>query len=113
MKNLKPILIASLMNNGGLARAYDAWQISLLKNPKKAKDRNKKLPGFENYTLEQLFYIAYGQNYCSTNSFFDIESDHSPGIARINGVVTNSKHFAKTFNCPTNSPMNPEIKCII
>jgi len=103
----------NLADNGGLARAYDAWKYSLLKNPEKAATRNLKLPGFENYTIDQLFYIAYGYSYCLPNSILYAIDVHSPGIARVNGVVANSKHFAKTFNCPTNSPMNPENKCLI
>jgi len=102
----------NLADNGGLARAYEAWQLSLLENPEKAARRNKKLPGFENYTIDQLFYIAYGQLFCSINT--KKENDvHPPGIARVNGVVANSEHFAKTFNCPRKSSMNPEKKCII
>jgi len=103
----------NLADNGGLTRAYDAWKYSLLKNPEKAAERNLKLPGLENYTIDQLFYIAYGLNYCSKPSVYSKMDVHSPGIARVNGVVANSKHFAQTFNCPTNSPMNPENKCLI
>ena len=103
----------NLADNGGLARAYDAWQLSLLKNPERAAERNKKLPGFENFTIDQLFYIAYGQSFCSIEEIYIKIEKHSPGIARINGAVANSKHFAKAFNCPTKSAMNPENKCLI
>ncbi|ORX57154.1 zincin [Piromyces finnis] len=103
----------NLADNGGLARAYDAWQLSLLKNPENAAERNKMLPGFQGYTIDQLFYISYGQTFCSINNSINLIDEHSPGIARINGVISNSKHFAETFNCPSNSPMNPENKCII
>jgi len=103
----------NLADNGGLARAYEAWQLSLLENPEKAARRNKKLPGFENYTIDQLFYIAYGQSYCAINPSYISTDEHSPGIARVNGVVANSEHFAKAFNCPRKSPMNPDNKCII
>ena len=40
-------------------------------------------------------------------------SVHSPGIFRIIGVLSNSEDFAKEYNCPKNSPMNPETKCTI
>ncbi|ORX76355.1 zincin [Anaeromyces robustus] len=103
----------NLADNGGMFRAYEAWQLSLLKNPERAAKRNKKLPGFENYTIDQLFYIAYGQSHCSSSQKYNPYDSHAPGIGRVNGVVVNSKHFAETFNCPTTSAMNPENKCII
>jgi len=84
-----------------------------LKNPERAIERNKKLPGFENYTLDQLFYIAFGQSQCYIPTYKTFVNVHSPGIARINGVVSNSVHFSKTFNCPPKSSMNPEQKCLI
>ncbi len=38
---------------------------------------------------------------------------HTFGKTRINGAVTNNEYFAKAFNCPKNSSMNPEKKCKI
>jgi len=63
--------------------------------------------------MDQLFYISYGLSKCRIDGLEIVNDEHAPSIGRINGVVVNSKHFAKTFNCPTNTPMNPEKKCVI
>ena len=57
-----------------------------------------------------MFYIAYGQSHCSIG---DEKDPHAPGKARVNVVLSNSKDFAKAFNCPTGSPMNPKNKCLM
>ncbi|OUM61532.1 hypothetical protein PIROE2DRAFT_12445, partial [Piromyces sp. E2] len=103
----------NIADNGGLARGYDAWQRSMLKDPQKAAQRNQKLPGLSEYTLDQLFYIAYGQSNCAILPEYERNDPHSFEAARVNVVLSNSKHFAKTFNCPLGSPMNPESKCIL
>lgn len=37
---------------------------------------------------------------------------HSPNGVRVNGVLKNSEEFAKIWNCPKGSPMNPNVeKC--
>jgi len=43
-----------------------------------------------------------------------IENDtHSPDSARVNGVLRNSKDFAKIWNCEEGTHMNPKTKCEI
>jgi len=112
--NGKLTLGENLADNGGLARSYDAYKRSLSK--KKSENNNQLLPNLTKYSKDQLFYISYGQTFCSKfrpeYHINQVHSDpHSPNKVRINGPLSNSKEFAKTFKCKSNSPMNPEKKC--
>ena len=76
-----------------------------------------KLPGL-NYTQEQLFFIGFAQVWCSVNTpealRLQVRNDpHTPSEFRVIGTLSNSHDFAKAFQCPLNSPMNPEQKCAI
>ncbi|ORX68079.1 zincin [Anaeromyces robustus] len=115
--NGKSTLGENLADNGGVDRAYEAWKISIEKDIN-AKENNKLLPGLTKYTQDQLFFIAFGQTWCTKRrpeiAVKYIKTDvHSPPQYRVNGVAYNSQRFAKIFNCPTKSPMNPEKKCVI
>ncbi|OUM67795.1 hypothetical protein PIROE2DRAFT_39719 [Piromyces sp. E2] len=103
----------NIADNGGISRSYEAWKLTLEKNPKKASHQNKKLPGLSQFTFDQLFYISFAQHYCSIENDDAFRNPHSPAKARINLSLSNSKVFAEVFNCPTNSPMNPQNKCEI
>ncbi|KAJ8983446.1 hypothetical protein NQ317_013319 [Molorchus minor] len=77
-----------------------------------------KLPGFENFTSYQLFFIAYGSIWCESISIEDLRlqveyDEHCPNSIRVLGTLQNSEDFAKVFNCPRGSYMNPERKCRI
>ncbi|KAK0083264.1 hypothetical protein PV326_006824 [Microctonus aethiopoides] len=79
---------------------------------------NYKLPGFENYTDAQMFYISFAGVYCEAatlkyKELRDKYSGHSPGRWRVIGSISNTNDFAEAFNCPVGSPMNPEKKCNI
>eukprot|EP00833_Pecoramyces_ruminatium_P012070 jgi/Orpsp1_1/1186102/evm.model.c7180000096890.2 len=104
----------NLSDNGGLNRSYEAWRLSIENNPEKAEKHNMKLPGLSDYTMDQLFFISFAHSYCSVGIDKTLFKDvHSPNKFRANGVVSNNKRFAKAFNCPPNSPMNPDKKCTL
>jgi len=105
----------NIADNGGIKRAFEAWKLSS-KDTKKFKERNKALPGLSKFTPEQLFYVSFGQNYCEKATPTKLENSvdvHAIGKYRVIGVVSNDEDFAKAFNCPKKSPMNPEKKCLI
>jgi len=114
--NGKFTLGENLADNGGLARSYEAYKLSLSKN--KSKSNNKLLPNLTKYTEDQLFYISFGQVWCGkirpeyiVNQV--LTDEHPPKNIRVIGAISNSEEFAKAFKCKPNSPMNPEKKCSI
>jgi predicted metalloendopeptidase len=63
-----------------------------------------------------MFWISYGQLWCS--KYHDsalknliLTDAHSPGEFRVLGPLSNNHDFAKDFNCPVGSRMNPADKC--
>jgi len=69
--------------------------------------------------MDQLFFITYGQLWCDieenkeafVTEYLMLLDVHSPNSARVRGVISNSKEFAKAFNCPAETSMNPKNKC--
>ncbi|ORX81867.1 zincin [Anaeromyces robustus] len=107
----------NLGDNGGISRSYEAWKLSLENDPD-SKEKNKSIPGLSKYTHDQLFFIAFGQNWCSKNSAetnikYYLKNEHPPSKFRVIGTISNSEYFATAFKCKKNSPMNPEKKCKI
>jgi predicted metalloendopeptidase len=94
----------------GIRQSWSTWKATSKTNP--------SLPSFKEYTEEQLFFMAFGLGYCEIASKGymkqSIEGDgHSPAFARVNGIAQNSREFAKAFQCPVGSPMNPVKKCSV
>ncbi|DBA01454.1 TPA: hypothetical protein N0F65_005573 [Lagenidium giganteum] len=67
---------------------------------------------------DKLFFISFANGFAAkstdgaakTNLGVDV---HSPGQWRVNGAVMNNEVFAKVFQCPSGSKMNPEKKCTV
>jgi putative endopeptidase len=86
---------------GGTLIAYIAW--------KKATE-SATLKPIDGFTPDQRFFIGFAQWACENtreeNSRVNALTDpHSPGSARINGIVTNMPEFAKAFGCKAGQPM--------
>ena len=94
----------------GLEIAYRALENKL------GKEAMTK-PIFEshNFTNEQAFFISYAQHWCRKKEKFRKYTGHvhSREDLRTLNPLRNSDAFAKAFNCPVGSPMNPVEKCRI
>lgn len=90
--------------------AYDKWQRLNLEEP--------RLLGLEAYTPKQLFWINYAHTLCSKYRpeylrNLMITDSHAPDSTRVIGPLSNRPEFAKDFECPSGSSMNPVQKCSV
>jgi endothelin-converting enzyme/putative endopeptidase len=86
---------------GGTLLAYIAW---------KKQTEGQTLTPSEGFTPDQRFWVGMAQWACSNerpeNQRLRAATDeHSPGYARINGVVSNIPQFQKAFGCKAGQPM--------
>ncbi|XP_058795705.1 neprilysin-1-like isoform X2 [Phymastichus coffea] len=100
----------NIADNGGLKQAFQAYRKWV-----RVHGEEPVLPGV-NLTHDQLFFLNYAQIWCGTmrpeDALTKIRSSvHSPGFVRVLGPLSNSDDFAKAYNCPKGSPMNPTRKC--
>ncbi len=64
----------------------------------------------EGFTPDQRFFLGYAQIWCANQTpetlrLQALTNEHSAPQYRVNGVVSNSPDFAKTFGCKEGSPM--------
>ncbi|KAI8826954.1 uncharacterized protein EV422DRAFT_512075 [Fimicolochytrium jonesii] len=104
----------NIADNGGLAVAYKAWRTAESKALGVSEDElsKKEEPGFGGLTKDQLFFLGFGQTWCTNQDDAALKSAlandvHAPGQARVVGPLQNSEEFARAYNCPLGSPMNP------
>ncbi|CAH1159649.1 unnamed protein product [Phaedon cochleariae] len=103
----------NLADNGGLNQAYSAYESYV-----KTFGEEPKLPGFEDFSNYQMFFIAYGSIWCETTTIEDLKDqleydEHCPNSVRVIATLQNSEDFSRHFNCPAGSRMNPKKKCKI
>ncbi|XP_078374601.1 endothelin-converting enzyme homolog isoform X1 [Oculina patagonica] len=114
-KNLKgeQTLGENIADNGGIKQSFQAYQ-----NWKKRRGPEPPLPGMKDFTNEQIFFLGFAQIWCSKyrpeTAMRQVDYGvHSPGKFRVIGSLSNFDEFAKAYNCPKGSPMNPEKKCAV
>ncbi|PIC48112.1 hypothetical protein B9Z55_007215 [Caenorhabditis nigoni] len=77
--------------------------------------QEKKIIGFEDDSIEKLYFQIGATTWCSPRSPLTLQQQlmrsHPTYSFRVNGLFANEKAFAETFNCPAGSPMNPVKKC--
>ncbi len=86
---------------GGELLAYIAWQ---------KQTAGLGLKPVEGFTPEQRFFVGMAQWACENTRPEDLRlraatDPHSPGFARINGVVSNLPQFQQAFQCKASQPM--------
>jgi endothelin-converting enzyme/putative endopeptidase len=92
---------------GGTLLAYIAW---------KKETGGQNLPSTNGFTPDQRFFIGYAQWACENQRpenlrVSAVTDPHSPGKARVNGIVTNMPEFATAFGCKAGQPMVKEKVC--
>jgi putative endopeptidase len=102
----------NIADNGGVKLAFQAYQ--------RWKTQQKPPPPamVEGYTDDQLYFMAYGQSWCSKATAEQLENNahanpHSPPMWRVNGVIVNQPGFGAAFRCAANTPMNPAKRCAV
>ncbi|XP_015436169.1 PREDICTED: neprilysin-11-like [Dufourea novaeangliae] len=103
----------NIADNGGIREAYRAYRKLETRSP----IVRQALPGLAKYTRNQLFFLGFAQVWCGnyTNGALKsklIEGVHAPNHFRVIGTLSNNADFAKAWNCPVGSLMNPPDKCI-
>ncbi|KAG2462801.1 endothelin-converting enzyme-like 1 isoform X1 [Polypterus senegalus] len=102
----------NIADMGGLKLAYYAYQKWVREH-----GPERPLPGLR-YTHEQLFFIAFAQNWCmkrrTQSIYLQLLTDkHAPEHCRVIGSVSQFEEFGRVFHCPKAAPMHPVHKCSV
>ncbi|KAK4207820.1 hypothetical protein QBC37DRAFT_432880 [Rhypophila decipiens] len=94
----------NIADAGGLSASFKAW-----KALSDGEKDSKNLPGLENFTHEQLFFLSWANSWCAvidpeTSEQILLGDNHAPDRYRIIGGVQNSREFKETWNCPVKEP---------
>ncbi|XP_041978385.1 neprilysin-4-like [Aricia agestis] len=103
----------NIADNGGVKQAFHAY----LRWLEHHDASDELMPGL-NHTHKQLFFLNFAQVWCGAMRPEAMRNKlkttvHSPGRFRVVGTLSNSEDFAREWNCPPGSSMNPVNKCSV
>jgi endothelin-converting enzyme len=92
----------NIADAGGLSASFAAWKT-------RDEGSNKLLPGIEEFTREQMFYLSYASLWCANVKAEQVATEnaidnHSPRDKRILGTLANSRGFREAFQCKNKEP---------
>ncbi|MCP9263941.1 Neprilysin-11 [Dirofilaria immitis] len=98
----------NIADNGGAYKKY----------VKQLGHEEPHLPGFQNFSNDQIFFLSYAHFWCGHKKEAAalqqvLIDEHSPEIFRVIGVLSNLPEFSKAYNCPEGSQMNPSRRCTV
>jgi endothelin-converting enzyme len=121
--NGKLTLGENIADAGGLTAAFQSWKLRDKESP------DEMLPGLEDFTKEQIFFLAYGLTWCGKHREEEMvqriyTDPHSPDQFRIRvsflhyfftfdkinftndvqGTTANSREWREAFDCPVKEP---------
>eukprot|EP00102_Acyrthosiphon_pisum_P014814 XP_008185066.2 PREDICTED: neprilysin-11-like [Acyrthosiphon pisum] len=101
----------NIADNGGLKQAYSAYKAWTRRH-----GEEPRLPGLQDYTPQQMFWLSAANVWCSKYRPEALKTDmasnsHSPDRFRVIGPFSNLEDFSDDFRCPLGSNMNPVKKC--
>ncbi|KAK6015710.1 peptidase family M13 [Ostertagia ostertagi] len=98
----------------GVQATYEAY----LEYMRQRGETEKRLPGLEQYTPPQLFWMFYANHWCSKEAKDVIAiqlmvDEHSPSSCRVNQVVQDIPGFGQNFGCQMTQKMfpTPDVRC--
>ncbi|RHY01454.1 hypothetical protein DYB36_009168, partial [Aphanomyces astaci] len=97
----------NIADNGGLKTSFRAYHEYLKKFPSQYTEE----------TGNKLFYLSFAQAWCSKNTdkylLALFKTKYPPQRFRVTGALQNDAEFARVFQCPTDSYLNPSKKCLL
>jgi len=106
----KQIITENIADHGGVKMAFNAFK-RLTLNTQVSKT-------WHSFDEAQQFFISYAQGYCTKSSQENLKklilsNEHPPEEYRVNGVLSNTPEFAKSFSCKTGKALAPESRCSV
>ncbi|CAJ0606367.1 unnamed protein product [Cylicocyclus nassatus] len=103
----------NIADNGGVKVAYKAYKEYL-----KEHQEEEHISGLEEFSNEQLFFLAYAFTWCGDmreDALIEqvLTDEHPPERYRVNVVLANQPEFATAFKCDHGSAMNPSKRCAV